>query len=238
MKYEVEKTGNAGQPRFSKLAGTAIFLAPLLLLGSSVLSLYWLYGTWQSGWAGFGQLIAFVIWVQIVLIGGSVAAVATIALALVARRKIHRSDKLRGLPQVRLAIIVSLASLLGIWGALGSVAAIRSHREAPRRAAEADVRAAYVALADHAREHKTFPDKLEDVISPEAARRYTYLGMGLPSEYIDHQTPGSQSIVVMYSIETIDGEHTAVCANGMTYGWTPLVLHMALKDSEKVRNGE
>jgi len=112
------------------------------------------------------------------------------------------------------------------------------HREAPIREAEENIRTAFHAVVDYTREHETFPDTLREVLKQEAANRYTYLGKGLPSEYANYQTPGSQVIVVMYSRSAIDGRHVAVCANGMTHVWSPLTLDHALRTSEKQRGTE
>jgi hypothetical protein len=134
-----------------------------------------------------------------------------------------------------LALIISITSLIGIWGAVGSIHAIQLHREAPLREAEAKIREAFRAVEEYSRGHKTFPDTLGDVLRAETAGSYTYLGKGLPSEYANYQTPGSQSIVVMYSSSPIDGQHVAVCANGMTHFWSTLTLESALRESEKQR---
>jgi len=228
---------DSSRPRLSKLAVGALVLSPLLIVAGIAFTLYWLNVTWKPGWDGFGQSIALALGAHVVLIGGSVAAVAAIVMALVARRKIHgQPDKLHGLRSARLAIIVSFTSLFGVWSAVGAFTAIRHLREAPQRAAEADIRAAYLAAADHARQHETFPDKLEDVLPPENAARYIYLGQGLPSKYVDYQTLNSQSIVVMHSKESIDGKYTAVCANGMTHGWTNIILRSALLKSKRLRS--
>lgn len=237
MTQEQNNQPNAEQRRLSKLAGVSIFLAPLLFIGCASATAYWLNATWKSGLDGMGQFIVFAIGAQVALFGGSIAAVLSVILALFAQRKIRKQpETLRGLSQARLAIIVSLSSLLGVWIAVGSIVGIYSLREAPRRTAMADIRTAYLAVAGYTREHETFPDTLDEVLSPEEARRYTYLGKGLHSEYIDYQTSGSQSIVVMYSNETINGEYAAVCTNGMTHEWTSLILFGALKESEKIRS--
>jgi len=233
-----EKEGTT-RPRFSKLAGAALILAPLFLVASSAVAAYFMTATWRSGWDGLGQLIVFAVWVHVAAYGGSLTAIVSIILALVARRKIIRqAGMLGGLPQVRLAIIISLTSLVGIWGAFGSIRAIQVHREAPIREAEENIRTAFHAVVDYTREHETFPDTLREVLKQEAANRYTYLGKGLPSEYANYQTPGSQVIVVMYSRSAIDGRHVAVCANGMTHVWSPLTLDHALRTSEKQRGTE
>jgi hypothetical protein len=235
MEGNQENEGGDTGARFSKLAGAAIILAPLFLAGSAAVAAYFMTATWRTGWDGLGQL-GFVIWAHVAAYGGSLTAVVSIILALVARRKIiRRAEMLRGLPQVRLALIISLTSLIGIWGAVGSIHAIQLHKGAPLREAEADIRAAFRAVVDYSREKETFPDTLGEVLKPETANRYTYLGKGLPSEYADYRTPGSQVIVVMYSPSPIDGRHVAVCANGMTHVWSPLTLDHALRGSEKRR---
>lgn len=228
---------DGSRPRFSKLAGVALVLSPLLVVGCVAYTLYWLNVTWKPGWDGLGQSIALALGAQVVLFGGSLTAVVAIVMALVARRKIRRlPDKLRGLQPARMAIIVSVTSLLGVWSAIGAFTAIRHLREAPQRAAEEDIRVAYLATVSHARNHGTFPEKLEQVLSPEMAVRYIYLGNNLPWIYADHQTSNSQSIVLMHSKDSIGGKYTAVCANGMTHAWTEIILRSALRESARLRS--
>jgi len=229
---------DGSRPRFSKLAGAALVLSPLLVVGCVAYLLYRLNVTWKPGWDGLGQGIALAIGAHVVLIGGSLTALASIVMALAARRKIRRQpDELHGLRSTRLAIIVSVTSLIGVWTAVWAFTAIRHLREAPQRAAESDIRAAYLASANHAQDHEIFPDKLEDVLPPEIAARYIYLAQGLTSNYLDHRTTNSQSIVVMHSKGSIDGKYTAVCANGMTHAWTDVVLRSALLESTRLRQG-
>jgi hypothetical protein len=142
---------------------------------------------------------------------------------------------LQGLQQARLAVIISATSLLAVWGGIGGFVAVHAVDEAPHRAAEADLRAAFQAVVHYSKHHDTFPDTLEQVVSSETAGRYVYLGKGLSSAYNNYRTTGSQGIVVMYATHSVDGVVAAICANGMTHEWTKPILEGALRDSEKQR---
>lgn len=230
-------TGNAISRR-SKLAVAALLLSPSFLIATLALCGYWLNTEWNSGWEGLEQLIGFAIAVYAVFIGGSVLALLSLILAFFARRKIRRNpQQLTGLPQARLASLIAITSLVAIW--VTALTAIEIHAR-PKRAelaAEREIAIAYSSVADHAREKGAFPDGLEDVVPSETARRYTYLGRGLPARLAGSGTPDAQSIVVMYSNGTVRGMYAAVCANGMTHSWPEMILREALKESGKLRKG-
>jgi hypothetical protein len=230
---------NTGSPRLSKLALAALALSPLLILGSALVVLDYLTTDWQPGWDGLRQLITLIIAGQIAAYGGSLAAVVSIVLALMAKRKIRMMpETLRGLPQVRLAFIISIASLIGVWCAIGGFVAAKHIREAPQRAAAAEILGVRHAAAAYAERNGVFPDTLGDVVSPKIAARYVYLGKGLPSRYAAYQTPTSGSIVLMHSKEAIRGQYTAVSASGISRSWEASVLQIALRESAELRGGE
>ncbi|MCE9610078.1 MAG: DUF4190 domain-containing protein [Chthoniobacter sp.] len=228
---------NGQRPRFSKLAGAAILLAPLLAYGAVGIILYLVFGEFESGWDGLVQLIGFVFWAHVAVIGGSISAALAIILGCVALRQIRkRPDELSGHRQARAAVIISVISLVGVWGVIGGVAWVSASREANLRARAEDIRAPFRAVVQYAQNSGTFPDTLEQVTSSDTASRYIYLGKNLPSEYANYQTEGSQSIVVMYATHSEAGKFVAICANGMTHEWTKPILDGALRASDTLRN--
>jgi hypothetical protein len=221
--------------RLSKLAVTALALAPVLVTGTVGIALFGFIGEWKSGWEGLTKLILFLFWGQVAIFGGSIIATLAIILAWMALRKIRKQpDQLTGRPLARLAIKISVTSLLGVWGIIGGTAAVFASKDAPRRAAESDIRAAFQAVVQHSLENNTFPDSLAQVVSSETAGRYTYFGKGLPSEYADYRTAGSR-IIVMHSTGSVDGKFAVICANGMTHEWTKEILEVALRESDTLR---
>ena len=221
--------------RLSKLAITALALAPALVAGNVGIALFGVIGEWSSGWEGLTKLILFLFWGQVALFGGSIISALAIILAWVAQRRIRRQpDQLTGRPLARLAVKISATSLLAVWGIIGGTAAVFAIKDTPRRAAEADIRTALQAVVKYSLANDTFPDSLAQVVSSETAGNYIYLGKGLPSEYADYRTAGSQ-IFVMHATRSVDGKFAVICANGMTHEWTKEILEAALRESDTLR---
>jgi hypothetical protein len=237
MTQDYDIPADGPRSRSSGLASTAIFLAPILAIGIVGVALLLAADISKSGWGGFGQVIVFSILAQVVIYGGSITAAIAIVLGCVAQRQIRKQpDKFKGHRQARAAVVISGFSLLGVWGIIGLVGAVHSIRQTPHRAAEADILATFGAVVRYSRKSDTFPDTLEQVVSANTASNYLYFGKGLPSEYADYQTLGSQRIVVLYATQNIDGKFTAICANGMTHKWTKPILDKALRESDTLRN--
>ena len=226
------------RPRFSKLAVAAMLVAPLPVIGLFLLAFAFLTvrAAPKQGWDGLGQIIMLGLGAQVLLIGGTICAALAIVLGSVASRRIRlRAHRLKGRRTALAAMWIGVASLVVGWGSIAMVAGIISHRQAPRSAAAEDIRTVYGAVTEYAMKHGTFPDALAQVASAKVCARYVYLGKGLPAAYRDYRTTGSQSIVVMYEAQSVDGKFTAICANAMVHYWTKPILDGALRQSDAER---
>lgn len=219
------------QPRFCKQAVVAFFLSLLPALGAAFFAsaLNEFRTAPKQGWDGFGQFLGLVFTGLGAIVGGSIFAVIAVLQGRMALSRMQVDPhELSGRRTAWSAVIIGYASLALGWGSIATVAAVHSIERVPYKAAERDIRLAFGAVADFADHHKHFPETLEQVAPPTIARRYVYLGLGLPGKYCDGRTDGRQRIVLMHTRQSVHGKFIAICVNGMTREWTKSELDTAI----------
>ncbi len=221
--------------RFSKLACAAIVLTALhmfatISVGPAILDAA--FRPKDVPWSSLGIDLMFVL----VLIGGTICAVPAILLGAAALWRIRRNPHtVTGRRTARAAVFISSASLVLAWSGVITSATYAAHRRAMHLSAKADILLVFNAARQYAQGHGSFPDTLEQIVSPELAARYVYSGQGVPLKYADYYTPRTDKIVVMYTKEGVNGTFVAVYASGRTWEWTKPALDRAILNSEAER---